>query len=152
MTPISISITATLKASRYRFLWLKGVRAFNEAHHCAKCLIGKYNRDFSAGKHLADEVITTQFEAMTPFYYLCGVTPKWAENLHIAMRPEEGGRIEFEDGNIRVVIEGAIQLSIPEDPLPFPKKFATCRNFRFGYHYLRPAGRVADRQERLSLA
>ena len=41
-----------------------------------------------------------------PFFYLCGVTSRYAENLHIAFAPDPDSTIRYEDAHIAVVITG----------------------------------------------
>lgn len=128
-----ISIFSTDR--NFRYLWLKYVTGFDLSVHCAKCLVGEYSkRRFTDGSLLLDE-----FPA--EYYYLCGVVMpyKWADNLHLAFRYKEGGRIEYNDGHTRIDISNAE--AIPIRTLPsyslHPKgKFVTyntCRNWRFAY-------------------
>jgi hypothetical protein len=53
------------------------------------------------------------------------------------MQPDPDGVIEFEDGNVRVQVAGMKRLLIPPVNLDLPESFTTCRNFQFGWHYLR---------------
>jgi hypothetical protein len=135
-------IELTVKTDAYRYLWLKQVNGFNPAVHCARCLKGSYvpllpfraDRQIPTGLHAASELDPQA----APFFYLCGVTARWAENLHIAFRHSPGSLIEFEDNHIRVRITDAERFDI----LPLPdavsagltKPFWSCRNYQFGWH------------------
>ena len=74
-----------------------------------------------------------------PYFYLCGVTPVYAENLHLPFRFCPGGRVVYEDANVCIQIEDAEQIDIL--PLPdavlnserYGERFTTCRNFQFGW-------------------
>lgn len=111
---------------------------FDPAKHCARCLLGGYSRHIPFGRVRAGSTYAGDLhERDAPYLYLCGVTPEWAENLHIAFEPAERERIEYEDANARVVIEGARRLNIPPLPVEMSPAFATCRNYQFGYQYLR---------------
>ncbi len=133
-----IIVDVQIKTSRYRYLWLKSVRGFDPSKHCARCLVGEYAREFplrprfEAGLHLHAEIPGDR----APFLYLCGVTPNWAENLHVAMIPDPGGRFVVDDDNSTVTVDGAAMLEIPEIPEDMPAAFSTCRNYRFGRHYM----------------
>jgi hypothetical protein len=136
-------ITLTVKSEAYRYLWLKSVQDFNPSVHCARCLVGTYakllpfraDRKIPAGLEAAADLDPT----VAPYFYLCGVTSRYAENLHIAFAPEPDSTIRYEDAHIRVVITGARQ--VPILPLPqavidaqrLTKPFASCRNYQFGW-------------------
>ena len=135
------SIRVELRTSRFRFLWLKHVSGFDERHHCAKGLVGRYAKLFPYNGAKAGSVFEGPLEGPeTPFLYLCGVTGRWADNLHVAMAPDPGGAILHHDANCIVRVEGWRRLEIP--PLPpevaagLTKDFTTCRNYQFGHHYL----------------
>jgi hypothetical protein len=134
-------IELTVKTGAYRYLWLKQVHGFDPAVHCAKCLKGLYvpllpfrpDRKIPTGLHAEADLDL----AAAPFFYLCGVTGRWSENLHIAFRHSPGRVIEVEDDHICVRITDAERLAI----LPLPndaraaltKLFWSCRNYQFGW-------------------
>jgi len=136
-----IVIHAELKTGRYRYLWLKRVRGFDPSRHCARCLIGDYDRAIRFGsKYVPGFSFTAEIPPdAAPFVYLCGVTSRWADNLHVAILPAAGAAFEYEDANIRVAVVGAERLAIPMVDLPLPEAFATCRNYQFGRRYLTAA-------------
>lgn len=135
-------IELTVKSEGYRYLWLKQVQGFDPAVHCARCLKGSY---VSLLPFRPDRKVPAGLEAETeldpeaaPFFYLCGVTARWEENLHIAFRPKPGSVILVEDRHIKVCITDAERL--PVLPLPddvqagLTKPFWSCRNYQFGWH------------------
>jgi hypothetical protein len=135
-----MKIRVEVKTGRYRYLWLKAVVGFDARHHCAKCLAGPYEKIMPYGMIRAGEVFEGELDAAkAPYFYLCGVTSRYSENLHIAFRANDGGVIEFEDGNVCVMIEGAER--VPVAPIPpavieregWGKEYSTCRNFQFGW-------------------
>lgn len=138
-----VDIDIELRERSFLYLWAKSVRGFDESQHCQSCLVGGWKKSWSNDANFYDPpfFLRGQYRGRDPFIYLCGVTHgyRWAENLHIAARVEPGAEIVHEDPRIHVIIRGAVQVPIP--PLPegvrYPRQFATCRNFQFGYHYLR---------------
>ncbi|HMP71485.1 MAG TPA: hypothetical protein PKA76_19205 [Pirellulaceae bacterium] len=134
------TITVEIKrANTFRFVWLKYVRGFNPNVHCARCLIGEYSkliRRNNGAYYPAGNLVTARQldEQEAPFIYLCGVTPRWAWNVHIAGVNEPGLRVFHEDDRIKVEIENFRQLAIDATMSPpADKDFATCRNWQFGW-------------------
>lgn len=131
----------------YRFLWLKYVRGFRSDVHCARSLVGPYSRKLFRPATTLDrearsvmgslDVVLDEHEA--PYLYLCGVTSRWADNLHLVL-VEDSDRVDYEDGYVRLTVHGARALPIPALPADHPmaanRSFATCRNYQFGYAYL----------------
>lgn len=132
-------IRIEVKSNNYIYLWLKYITGFDINSHCAKCLIGKYSKLIQYRSQKVGKVYEGELnEHDAPYVYLCGVTKVYENNLHIACMKDERVGFEYEDSNVRVSIEGARQLAIT--PLVgelFPVQQSTCRNFQFGYHYLR---------------
>ncbi len=129
-------IEVQVKIPYYR-LWLKYVTGFNEKVHCARCLKGKFSKALpmpTENKPNTYKGILTEHEA--PYLYLCGVTRKYSENLHIAFQWKGRSTVEYESERVRVVITNAEQLPISpiHEPLELDDKFTTCRNFQFGWH------------------
>lgn len=126
----------------FQFLWLKRVTGFNPAVHCAKCLLGSYVKGLPfRGTKTGFSLETGVDLGDARYLYLCGVAGRYADNLHLAMESAEGEEVRYEDSRIQVVAVGARLL--PLDPLPddvaagLTKPFQTCRNYRFGWQYLR---------------
>ena len=134
---MSVNAHIEVKTGKYRYLWLKYVTGFDIREHCARCLIGKYSKMIkfrSQGPGAVFEGELNEHEA--PYLYLCGVTGKWANNLHIAFQYCAWDKVEYEDDNIKVVLDHASRLPIePVKGLSLPSAYTTCRNFQFGYHY-----------------
>ena len=136
----TMSITLTVKRD-YQVLWLKHVRGFDVGVHCAKCLRGAYNPLLAYRGKYQGQTLTTEIDPTTaPYFYLCGVTGRWADNLHIAWIHQPGSVIEYEEARIQIRITDAER--IPILPLPevviqeqkLPREFHTCRNYQFGWH------------------
>lgn len=127
----------------FRYFWLKSVRGFNPAVHCARCLVGNYDPQVKADMETNEAIEIDHIEGM--ILYLCGVaTPyRWANNLHLPMRVETGvsSMAETYTGD-RITIKGARILPFDDRAARerFPtrgKEFLTCRNFQFGAHHFR---------------
>lgn len=125
----------------FRWLWLMYVTGFDERYHCQQCLKGRKSRilrydqgTIALPSHFAFDL--DEFRA--PYVYLCGVTARYEENLHIAARPSPGNTVTYADNRIRVVVSDAEQVPILPVDADKPAQFLRCRNFQFGYRYLRP--------------
>jgi hypothetical protein len=133
----------------FRWLWLRYVTGFDDRYHCQACLKGKNSRHLRYNQERM--VIPAHFsfaldEFRAPYVYLCGVTNRYEDNLHIAVRPSLGDRAEFADQRIRIIITDAVQMPILPVDADKPVEFLRCRNFQFGFRYLRPQ---ADTQKTL---
>lgn len=136
------SIEAEVKLRAYRFLWLKYITGFKYQRHCDAGFSGSYSKlhDTPRGRLVNAGRFSVEL-SQKPFryLYLCGVTSRYEDNLHVAFQPEHGSSITFEDDRIRVVVSNAAQLSI--SPIAdgfggFGREFTTCRNWQFGMQYL----------------
>ena len=114
----------------FKFFWLKSVRDTRLEVHCARCLVGPYDRRINRTMPLDRPV-----ELVGPLVYLCGVSPRWSTNLHVAARsaPGEGfavptynGLIARFDNAVRIEIE-----PLPDGYMGLGRDFTTCRNFQF---------------------
>jgi hypothetical protein len=82
-------------------------------------------------------------EAGYKYIYICGVTNVYANNLHVVVRYAKGETVIHEDKHARVVVRNAERVPIPiidaatAARLDRGYQFTTCRNFMFGYAYLR---------------
>lgn len=122
----------------FRYLWLKTVVDVDLNQHCAKCLIGEYDKRMSAA--LKD---ATDLELEDQVYYLCGVAEPfvWSNNFHLAFRPCEGSTVVYENNGISIEIEGAERLPISIDhidtthPKARFKTYHTCRNYQFAHWF-----------------
>jgi len=124
----------------FRSLWLMYVTGFNERHHCQACLKGKKPRRFKYDRNTIEIPAHVSFvldEFAAPFVYLCGVTPQYEDNLHIAMRRNPSHRIDYRDHRIAVSVSHAQRLPIIPVDADKPVAFLRCRVFQFGYRYLR---------------
>ena len=127
----------------FRYFWIKGVRAFDPSRHCARCLVGPYASGPGLGYRetlpipAAVPLGPETFGGAAPsVVYVCGVSGRYADNLHLALLVEPGAVAEAETFNgYRLRVEGARRLDIPPIPdgaMDLPKAFTTCRNFQFG--------------------
>jgi hypothetical protein len=119
----------------FRFFWLKYVNGFKPEHHCAKCLIGPYSKHFPFGVPRVERVQADLDEAVSPYIYVCGVTSRYAWNVHCCGKPEPGATAEYQDERVSIVIHGLAPIKIlpPDNPPALPDEFLTCRNWQFGY-------------------
>lgn len=114
----------------FKYWWLKSVIDYRLEVHCARCLVGKYERRVSK-----DMLLNSQIELIGNLVYLCGVSPRWQTNFHAAVQLAPGETVEVETylGHTVRFENGRL---IPIVPLAdgwngLPKEFTTCRNFQF---------------------
>lgn len=127
----------TIKAD-FKYLWLKTVRGVDLTQHCARCLIGEYDKRISPGKK-----VICGLDLKDSVYYLCGVALpyKWENNFHLAFRPSQGKALEYESNGIKVIIKDAERLPISQNyidwtcPTASKKQYNTCRNYQFAHWY-----------------
>jgi hypothetical protein len=135
----ALTITSAAPLSRdFRYFWMKTVRAFNPAHHCARCLVGDYVKQVGLGMRLNEPVEIAGQPG--DLFYLCGVSKpyRWANNFHLALRVTPGAqaRSELFLGGA-VVADGfeAVPFAAAAAAEQFPglgAAYLTCRNFQFG--------------------
>lgn len=120
---------------RYRWFWIKAVTGFDPRFHCARCLRGRWLHTTSTPWPADGRLVLTFRPGEVA--YVCGVTRRWSDNLHIAIdpwKPGEGAGVPMlGGGNLRV--EGGAQLAIPELPDDWRglgRSYTSCRCFRFG--------------------
>ncbi len=122
----------------FRYFWLKYVKGFEQSKHCARCLVGSYSKKIHKTVETNVPIVLDEVKDFD-YLYLCGVSPKWETNLHMALKPVEGGKAVVETYNgFKITVLGAELL--PIDPLPdgwngMTKEFTTCRNYQFGVQY-----------------
>src|SRR5439155_27307170 len=113
------------------------VRGFEPRHHCAACLRGRQSRLIRPG--IPTNVPIQLGEAPdAPFIYLCGVAGRWADNLHVAMRPGPGRIVAPTYNGLQVQVVGAEAVTIPGLPEGYGglgAEFTACRNYQFGVAY-----------------
>lgn len=127
----------------FRWLWLMYVTGFDERYHCQACLKGRKSCRFKydqAAISLPAHMSFLLDEFPAPFVYLCGVTAEYAENLHVAMRWNPAHCIDYRDDRIAVSVSDAERMPILPVDADKPVEFLRCRNFQFGYRYLRKQG------------
>lgn len=129
--------------ANFKYLWMKTVKAVDLEQHCARCLIGNYDKRISPtmkeGRGIALE---------DAVYYLCGVAQpfRWEKNFHLAFRPATGKSVHYESNGITIDIEGAEQLPISQDnidvghPKAKFKAYNTCRNWQFAHWFNKSIG------------
>ncbi len=138
-----MNLTLQILNREFRWLWLMYVTGFDERHHCQACLKGNKSRRFKYNR----STITVPAEFSFPldefparFVYLCGVTARYEDNLHIAMKPSPTHQLDYGDGRIKVSVSNAERVPIFPLNVDKPSKFLRCRVFQFGYQYLREQG------------
>ena len=120
---------------RYRWFWIRAVTGFDPRFHCARCLRGRWLHRTST-PWPADGRLVFAFRP-GEVAYVCGVTRRWSDNLHVAIdpwTPGEGAEAPMLGGGV-LCIEGGIRLEIPALPdgwRGLGREFTKCRNFQFG--------------------
>lgn len=135
MVEITITHSHESKINGFKYFWLKHIRGFNSHVHCGRCLLGTYSKQIGLHTQLNCS-ITLHPAKEYDYIYLCGVSPKWSTNLHIAMQPDNQGRILRTTYNgYTIAIYGATELPIPELTPGYDGRdatYTTCRNYQFG--------------------
>ena len=117
---------------KYHFVWLKYVTGFNLKQHCAKCLLGEYE------KRITRDVLEYADVELPPsdYYYFCTVG-RYVDNIHLAFVAAPGERIDIDTRYFRAVIENARRIEFDDSridqnlPEAGRKEFYTCRNWQF---------------------
>jgi hypothetical protein len=121
------------------YFWAKHVRGFNNTKHCARCLIGSYEKSISASMPFGvwNDILLTG-DAL----YICGVSKpyRWEKNFHLAVK-NGAGRLERALYNgVKVIIEDAEEIVFDGEKarIKYPNlgpEYITCRNFQFGVSF-----------------
>lgn len=129
-------------------LWLKYVEDVNLLEHCAKGLLGPFDKKIwkfanqweypkTIGNHLLDQ-------AEVDFYYLCGVAQpsNWFKNFHCVFRYSEGEMMEVVENGIEFYVEDAARIEIKEidrevstEKYKNNIKYYSCRNWQFANEF-----------------
>jgi hypothetical protein len=124
-----------------KYVWAKYVKAFDDSHHCAKCLIGEWPRAINSAMPANKDIVLPLAEGQ-PFY-ICGVSAgyKWENNMHLAIIGMVGAScsLELYTGDIltvrdaeRYVFDSRAAYDLYPD---YDKEYLTCRCFQFGAQY-----------------
>lgn len=129
--------------SGFKYWWLKSVREYRLDVHCARCLIGPYDR------RVNKQMLTGQLvELHGDLVYLCGVASRWANNFHAPAQRAEGQSFTLPTYNgFLVHFENAVLL--PITPLPdgfhgLDRSFTTCRNYQFAVQMSRSSAAITS--------
>lgn len=122
----------------FKYLWLKTVQGVDLNNHCAKCLIGKYDNRISTRIKEAKGILLEN-----SIYYLCGVSLPfvWANNFHLAFKPEKGSAINISRNGISIEITDAVEIKFSAEdidkshPMSSKAQYNTCRNWQFANKY-----------------
>lgn len=118
--------------SQYKYIWLKYVEGVDLSQHCARCLIGKYEKEILASKLEYDNLHLPN----SKYYYLCAVY-KYETNIHLAFIEKQGSKILIDNEYYHIEIENAEQIQIDKSSIDYTlpqsadKNFSTCRNWWF---------------------
>jgi hypothetical protein len=145
-----MTVALSIETSRrFRYLWLKSVVGFDARVHCARCLKGGYHPGLSAdGMRNGDTAWLEVDLDAAPVHYLCGVTSKWENNLHLPFAKDPGAPpISIERyGAIVAFPEGGVRLLEIMPPIQgIDPAFGTCRNWLFGKGYFEQPAMSAER-------
>lgn len=117
---------------------MKKVIGFNPDHHCAKCLIGSYDKNLGLSVPVNEDICLDYDEGS--ILYLCGVSSPYrhANNFHLAMMVKRGAFAEkwaWNGDKMRISGAQRIEFSAEKAFEKYNSKgrsFTTCRNFQFG--------------------
>jgi hypothetical protein len=127
----------------FKYLWLKTVERVDLTQHCARCLIGQYDKRINANVTDLEDI-----PLENSVYYLCGDSAPyvWANNFHLAFKPCKGKQVVYENNGIRVVINDAERIEFDENDIDFTlvksriSSFKTCRNWQFANKFVKSKG------------
>jgi hypothetical protein len=130
---ITVSIEGSQSnLSGFQYWWLKSVRDYRLDVHCARCLVGPYDRRINKAMPLNQPV-----ELHGDLVCLCGgaAGQRWVHHFHAAAKLEVGTQFSVPTYNGLTVHFHNAQM-IPIEPLPeswngLNKAFTTCRNYQF---------------------
>lgn len=130
-----IIINKIVVKKRSAFTWLKYVTGTDLSHHCAKSLLGTYERRWH---RFGNRPIWSPLSLpASPFYYFCAVTSKWEDNAHVAFVEKGGSHMVVDNDQVYFEAENAEQIPISNDyidwslPQANDPAFNTCRNWWF---------------------
>lgn len=131
----------------FTFFWLKYIRDVDLSVHCARSLIGMYDKKISIynrkdkDTHWENVILDKQ---EVDFWYFCGVSKpyKWEDNFHLVIRCVEGEKLEINEKGVTAIIENAVR--VPIEPVPenldIPHvddpDYYTCRNWMFAVRWM----------------
>jgi hypothetical protein len=127
--------------SGWRYFWAKMVGAINPRVHCARCLVGPYERSIGVTMAVNQDIRLTGYN-VGDIFYVCGVASphRWANNLHLAVQVtgdrNDTVRVRAYTGD-RIKLIGATQIAFDDtvavrDNSRLSASYLTCRNFQFG--------------------
>jgi hypothetical protein len=121
----------------FKYFWMKNVTGFDDKVHCARCLVGKYDKGFKVNA-LGGDISAKVGDII----YLCGVSApyRWANNFHRAAVVTLDAADIIDDtlfgdmGTIRINGAKVIDFDGKSAANNYPnlgRAFLTCRNFQF---------------------
>jgi hypothetical protein len=125
----------------WRYFWAKKVAAINPRVHCARCLVGPYERRIGIAMAVNTAIRLTGYN-VGEIVYVCGVASphRWANNLHLAVEvtgdSEDTASVTAYIGD-RINLLGATKIAFDDtvavrDYGHLSASYLTCRNFQFG--------------------
>lgn len=125
----------------WRYFWAKKVGAINPRVHCARCLVGPYERGIGITMAVNQDIRLTGYN-IGDIFYVCGVAlpHRWANNLHLAVQvtgdSKDTARVTAYTGD-RINLAGATQIAFDDTVAAreyghLSASYLTCRNFQFG--------------------
>lgn len=133
-------VTAEDAVTGFRYFWAKNVKGFNPEVHCARCLVGRYEKKIGT-KMPVNVPVVLEHDA-GDLVYFCGVAYpyRWDRNMHLAVRvtgdPADTAKVDLWTGG---TFEVAGARAFPFDAQAaqdrfdgLGRAFLTCRNFQFG--------------------
>jgi hypothetical protein len=125
----------------WRYFWAKKVGAINPRVHCARCLVGPYERGVGVTMAVNTDIRLSGYN-VGDVLYVCGVAAphRWANNLHVAVQvtgdSKDTVRVTAYTGD-RLDLVGANQIAFDDTVAAreyghLSASYLTCRNFQFG--------------------
>jgi len=127
----------------YKFFWLKGISKAQIDKCRAECFTGEnyptvYNNTRREGKSSVSLNIAPLKHIKA--FYLCGVSSRYEDNVHIAFVPEKGSSFSIENSRYRVNVTNAREIHFqsykPNPDGEYTDEQRSCRNWIFA-NYLK---------------
>lgn len=144
--------------TNYKYFWAKWVTGFDPRDHCAKCLVGEWERRINP--NIISPARVELDHRPGEILYICGVAEpyNWWKNFHLVVLTGSGVATRRMSNGMVVTVQGGTEIPFGPEAAKelYPRKgrkFLSCRNFQFGaskFGFVPTNGISADQYTRFS--